>query len=172
MSKKLGQLESLVHENPGFAADVAVAELVRRTATMLKSMRERAGLNQAQLGEKIGRSQGRISQIESGLMDHAPNLETIALYANACAESVTFQASGEGTSEHVEVDEIFVDLFAGDTVYGYAATPFELVAKRPALRAAILKLTGITQVEGSANRFRLSDPLSADVMDVLGLTKR
>jgi transcriptional regulator with XRE-family HTH domain len=92
---RLGRLETLARENDRFAADVAAAELVRTVAKTLKEMRERAGLTQSQLGEAIGLTQGRVSQLESGLMDHAPNLETIALYANACGESMSIEASGE-----------------------------------------------------------------------------
>ena len=178
MSENLGQLESLVHEDVGFAADVTVAEFVRGTSQMLKAMRKRTGLDQTQFGERIGLSQGRISQIESGLMDHAPNLETIALYANACAERVALRASGEEAFGETEAEEAIFSIFArhgfarhGEDVYGYAETPIELVARPPAIRAAILKRTGITQVKGSSNRFRLSEPLSASIMTTLGLKK-
>lgn len=92
---RLGKLESLAREHGGFAADVAAAEFVRTAARALKAMRERAGLTQSRLGEMIGLTQGRVSQLESGLMDDAPNLETIALYADACGESVRLEASGE-----------------------------------------------------------------------------
>jgi transcriptional regulator with XRE-family HTH domain len=96
MSENLGQLEVLAREDSDFAAHVAVAEFVRGAASLLKAMRGRTTLTQAQLGEKLGLSQGRISQIESGLMDYAPNLETIALYASACSESLFLRASGGG----------------------------------------------------------------------------
>lgn len=92
---RLGLLDQLAREDRGFAADVALAEFVGEISASLKSMRERAGLTQKQLGESIGLSQGRISQLESGLVDHAPNLETIATYAVACGERVKFLASGE-----------------------------------------------------------------------------
>jgi transcriptional regulator with XRE-family HTH domain len=171
MSKNLGQLESLAHENSSFAADVAVAELVRSTASMLKAMRERAGLNQTQLGEKLGLSQGRISQIESGLADHAPNLESIALYANACAESVTFQASSDEASEYSEPNEVILGVYPEKPGFDYAAAAIDLVANRIVIRA-MKKNAGIIQVKGSTNRFRLSAPMSADVMNALGLGKR
>jgi transcriptional regulator with XRE-family HTH domain len=172
MSKNLGQLESLARENSDFAAAVAVAEFVRNTATMLKAMRERAGLSQIQLGRKLGLSQGRISQIESGLMDHAANLETIALYAKACAERVTFQASGKEKSGRKSAAEIIVGVYGGEPGFDYAASTFELVTKRGAIRGVLAKRSGITQVKGCTNRFRLSAPLSANVMNVLGLAKR
>ena len=93
MRQRLGKLGALVERDPEFAADVAAVELVRAVARHLKAVREGAGITQAELGKAIGVTQGRISQLESGLMDHAPNLETIALYAHACGGSVRFEVA-------------------------------------------------------------------------------
>jgi transcriptional regulator with XRE-family HTH domain len=160
---RLGELETLVREDDRFAAGVAAADLVRTAARTLKAMRERAGFTQSELGEAIGLTQGRISQLESGLMDHAPNLETIALYAHACGESMSLEASG---GREAEADPVF-------SVYEFeprAGSPrLELVCNVPAIRSAMIKKSGITAVRGSGNRVRLAPALSANVMHELGI---
>jgi transcriptional regulator with XRE-family HTH domain len=162
----LGKLESLAWEHGGFAADVAAAEFVRTAARSLKAMRERADLTQSQLGEMIGLTQGRVSQLESGLMDHAPNLETIALYADACGESVRLEASGE---PQVEADPM-LSIYAMGPHVG-SSSGLELVCNVPSIRWAMTQQSGITHVRGSVNRLRLNRAVSASVMHVLGVEK-
>lgn len=167
MSNRLGKLESLVEENRGFAADVAAAELVRTVAELLKAIRERAGFTQSELGAAIGLSQGRVSQLESGLMDHAPNLETIALYANACGETVRLDASGE---PQVAADPV-LSIYALEP-YVDSSSGIELVCNVASIRTAMMKNRGISYVKGSANRLRLSPAVSASFLDVLGVRSR
>jgi transcriptional regulator with XRE-family HTH domain len=169
MSRNLGKLEALAGEHTGFAGAVAVAEFVRSAASSLKAMRERAGLTQIELGDQLGLSQGRISQIESGLMDHAPNLETIALYANACGEDVAIEASGE---EPAYASQPIFSVYAKGPAFDFAHSQLELVSNRAAIRAAMIEHSGVMQIKGAANRFRLGAPLAASVMNVMGLTRR
>ncbi len=68
---------------------IAVFELADDVAAQLRGLRKRAGLNQTQLAEKLGVTQSRISQLESGLVDHAPSLEMIARFATACGARPT-----------------------------------------------------------------------------------
>jgi transcriptional regulator with XRE-family HTH domain len=77
-------LETLVERDPSFAEGSAIYDLVSSLCSSLKRMRTAAGLKQAELAEKLGVSQGRISQIESGLPDHTPSVEMIARFAHAC----------------------------------------------------------------------------------------
>ena len=82
-------LDTLAKSDPAFAEGSAIYDLVNETSVSLKQMRQQAKLTQAQLAEKLGVSQGWISQIESGLPDHAPNLEMIARFALACGFRAT-----------------------------------------------------------------------------------
>jgi len=77
-------LEKLLERDPSFAEGSAIYHLVNSLCASLKDMRAAAGLTQTQLAEKLGVSQGRISQIESGLPDHAPSLEMVARFVHAC----------------------------------------------------------------------------------------
>lgn len=73
----------------------AIVEVVRATGDMLERMRERAGLSQTQLAEKLGLTPGRVWQLESGTMRNAPSLKTMVRWARACGETVAITASGE-----------------------------------------------------------------------------
>ena len=77
-------LDELTLRDPSFAEGSAIYDLVSKVSSLLRQMRSSAELTQAELADKLGMSQGRISQIESGLPDHAPNLEMIARIAHAC----------------------------------------------------------------------------------------
>jgi transcriptional regulator with XRE-family HTH domain len=78
-----------------FAQAAAVVDLVREVGDMLQRMRTRAGLTQVQLAERLDISAGRVSQLESGMLRHAPSLKTIAQFATACGETVEMASSKE-----------------------------------------------------------------------------
>jgi transcriptional regulator with XRE-family HTH domain len=84
-------LRELTERDPSFAEGAAIYDLVNKVSGLLKQMRNFAELTQSGLAERLGVTQGRISQIESGLPDHAPSLEMIARIALACG--VTPQVS-------------------------------------------------------------------------------
>jgi transcriptional regulator with XRE-family HTH domain len=92
---KYGPIVDLVENDRQFANETAAFDLVQMVVAGLKRMRMRAGLTQAQLAERLGITQGRVSQMESGVLDHAPNFETVAKYARACGEEVGIAFSGE-----------------------------------------------------------------------------
>ena len=83
MIERTGLL-ALLPDDPRTDQTIAAYELVRTLTAQMRALRRRAGLSQKQLGEAIGVSQGRISQIESGLPDEAPNLDMVARYAAVC----------------------------------------------------------------------------------------
>ncbi|MBS0533205.1 MAG: helix-turn-helix transcriptional regulator [Proteobacteria bacterium] len=66
----------------------AVVEFVRSAARVLADMRERAGWTQAQLADYLGVTVGRVSQLESGALRHAPSLKMMARIAFACRELI------------------------------------------------------------------------------------
>lgn len=91
-------LDALAKSDPAFAEGSAIYDLVNNVAGSLKDMRRQAKLTQAQLAEKLGVSQGWISQIESGLPDHAPSLETVARFALACGFVAQMSFTPEGSA--------------------------------------------------------------------------
>jgi len=82
-------LETLAERDPSFAEGSAIYDLVSGLSSALRLMRGAAGLTQAELAERLALTQGRISQIESGLPDHAPSLEMVARFAVACGFTPT-----------------------------------------------------------------------------------
>jgi transcriptional regulator with XRE-family HTH domain len=77
-------LDKLAERDPSFAEGSAIYDLVGKVSSLLRQMRSFAKLTQSELAERLGVTQGRISQIESGLPDHAASLETVARFALAC----------------------------------------------------------------------------------------
>jgi transcriptional regulator with XRE-family HTH domain len=82
----------------------AIVDLVRQAGDMLARMRERAGLSQTELAERLGMTPGRVWQLESGTLRHAPSLKNVARWARVCGESVHLQASGESQDQAVSSD--------------------------------------------------------------------
>jgi len=78
---------------------IAAYELANDVAEQLRRLRKQAGLNQAQLARKLGIGQSRISQLESGLVDHAPSLEMIARFAVACGAAPMMSFAPLGAAE-------------------------------------------------------------------------
>jgi transcriptional regulator with XRE-family HTH domain len=82
-------LETLAERDPSFAEGSAIYDVVSGLSSALRLMREAAGLTQTELAKRLDLTQGRISQIESGLPDHAPSLEMVARFAVACGFTPT-----------------------------------------------------------------------------------
>ena len=94
------KLISEVEDDREFAQAAAVVGLVREVGDMLTRMRVRAKLTQVQLAERLDISAGRVSQLESGMLRHAPSLKTIAQFATACGEKVELASSKEKAASH------------------------------------------------------------------------
>ena len=58
------------------------------SADLLRQARLRAGLTQAELGRRIGRSQSQIARWESGRVE--PSLETLCRLVRACGLELTY----------------------------------------------------------------------------------
>jgi transcriptional regulator with XRE-family HTH domain len=82
-------LEKLGNEIPRIASAGAVVELGNQVANLLKRLRIESEFSQADMAAKLGVSQPRIAQLESGKPDNLPSLEQIAEYAFYCGRSVT-----------------------------------------------------------------------------------
>jgi transcriptional regulator with XRE-family HTH domain len=84
------ELPDIVKSDPELAAIVAHVELARNVSAKLRELRESANLTQKDLAGKLGVSQPRISQAESGKIDETPSIEFIARFAHACEGKVNF----------------------------------------------------------------------------------
>jgi len=62
-------------------------------ASIIRNARERAGLTQKELAEKVGTKQSAISRIESGVYKHAPSVSFLYKVATACGAhlGITFE---------------------------------------------------------------------------------
>lgn len=81
-----------LRRDPEYDKAVAVVALVREAGDLLQQMRERAGLRQTDLAKCLEITPGRVSQLESGTLRHAPSLRTLALWAHACGAELTLRA--------------------------------------------------------------------------------
>lgn len=86
-------IEEFVGGREAQAGAIAVIEFVQQSAHFLKKMRESAGVTPREMAKELGVSVSRISQLESGVLRHAPSLRTAALYAAACGETLRLVAA-------------------------------------------------------------------------------
>src|SRR5262245_35494169 len=83
-----GSIDELVNENPRVARAKAVVELINQAATLLRDFRKERGLTQDEMATKLGISQPRVAQLESGKPGNAPSLEQLAEFAFHCGYSL------------------------------------------------------------------------------------
>lgn len=74
------------------------------SADLLREARLRAGLTQAALGARTGRSQSQIARWERG--DVRPSLETLRALIRACGLELTFRLANYDDSYDLDVDEL------------------------------------------------------------------
>jgi transcriptional regulator with XRE-family HTH domain len=74
-------LKELGKRNPAVALATAVVVAVNRAAALLRGFRSKSGLSQADMAGKLGITQPRIAQLESGKPGNAPSIEQLAEYA-------------------------------------------------------------------------------------------
>ncbi|ABC81659.1 helix-turn-helix domain-containing protein [Anaeromyxobacter dehalogenans] len=82
--------------------------LVHDVAIAVRSMRENAGLTQAQLAEIVGTSQPSIARMEKGLDQRTPRWETLHKIARALGKNLrfSFEDADDGADVLVEVNGI------------------------------------------------------------------
>ncbi|UVK42997.1 helix-turn-helix domain-containing protein [Mesorhizobium sp. AR07] len=78
-----------IEHDGAYAAALLRVRAARETAALLRDLRKRAGLTQQAIASKLGVSQARISQVESGVLDHLPPLDFIYLFTDACGARLT-----------------------------------------------------------------------------------
>ena len=86
-------------EDPEFRHHFEQRRLVHEVAIVVKCMRERAGLTQAQLAKLVGASQPMIARIERGLDQRTPRWETLRKIGLALGKQLKLSfvvADGDG----------------------------------------------------------------------------
>ncbi len=93
-------------KQPGFRAAYAERLMVHQVAVAVRAMRERAGLTQAQLAEKIGSSQPSVARLERGSGPQAPQFETLQRIARALGKRIrlVFAEDDDAQGPTVEVE--------------------------------------------------------------------
>ena len=71
-------LKELEKKNPKIARARAIVAAVNGGAKAMRDFRKKSGLSQAQMAAKLGVTQPRIAQLESGKPGNAPSLEQLA----------------------------------------------------------------------------------------------
>ena len=77
-----------VKGRPEFRFAFPVAEVARNAGAALRRLREASGKKQGDIAKELGLSQPRMSQIESGTVEHLPSLALMAKYAEVCDDAI------------------------------------------------------------------------------------
>lgn len=85
----LQQFKAKLSQNPDFDAAYQALKPEYELLKALLSMRERAGLTQADVAQRLGTQRTNISRLESGRT--SPNLKTLQKYADACGFDLTLE---------------------------------------------------------------------------------
>lgn len=82
-----------IESDPKLRFARARAKAARRISGLLVAMRKSAKLTQSELAARIGVSQARISQVESGLIDHTPSVDFAFVFAAGCGRSLVMASA-------------------------------------------------------------------------------
>ncbi|MBN9549775.1 MAG: helix-turn-helix domain-containing protein [Alphaproteobacteria bacterium] len=86
------RLLSEIEQDSAYTAPLLRVRAARETAALLRGLRKQAGLTQQAIAARLGVSQARISQVESGVLDHLPPLDFIYLFTDACGARLSLHA--------------------------------------------------------------------------------
>lgn len=154
----LGRIVGLVRTDERFAGNRLAFSLLQDVVAGLKRMRQRAGLNQTEMAKVLGITQGRVSQIESGLADHAPSLEMIARYAAVCEEHPWIRFSG---------DLLLRRRRGSSLIVSYEDQPHLADSERTAMEAAIAAHPDDVSLTESGDALRVSGDIAEEIEQVL-----
>lgn len=93
--EKLLDVEAWAQRDPRMRRAVQAVEAVDQASELVRRIRKSKGLTQAQLGKKLGVSQARISQIESGSLENSPSIETLSEIAGHCDQRLHVTVADE-----------------------------------------------------------------------------
>jgi DNA-binding XRE family transcriptional regulator len=94
--------------DPKFSVHYEQRRLVHDVAIAVRSMRDAAGLTQAELAKLVGTSQPSIARMEKGLDQRTPRWETLHKIARALGKNLrfSFEDAENGNDALVEVNGI------------------------------------------------------------------
>lgn len=78
-----------IPRNAAIDRATAVVEFGNEVARLLRTFRTESGLSQAEMAKRLGVTQPRIAQLESGKPGNLPSLEQLAEYAFHCGRSLS-----------------------------------------------------------------------------------
>lgn len=92
-------------KDPEFQRHLEQRRLVHEVAIVVRSMREQAGLTQAQLARMVGVSQPMIARMERGLDQRTPRWETLRKVGRALGKQLKLSfVEADGDESLVELD--------------------------------------------------------------------
>ena len=77
-----------IKERPEFRFAFPVAEIARSAGEVLRRLRTASDKTQEEIAKELDMSQPRVSQIESGNVEHLPSLALMVKYAEICGDSI------------------------------------------------------------------------------------
>ncbi len=102
-------LKKLAKDNPAIARATATVNVINQAANLLRRFRIDSNQSQTEMADKLGVSQPRIAQLESGKPGSAPSLEQIADYAHYTGNTVSICDSAQ-TCSASERDELLGEI--------------------------------------------------------------
>lgn len=88
-------VKKIERANPHLASDRGLSSAAIRAGDLVRTMRKHAGLSQSQLAEKLGVTQARISEIESGIGAQGPTWDLMERISVACGKTLGVAASSD-----------------------------------------------------------------------------
>ncbi|WP_035686569.1 helix-turn-helix transcriptional regulator [Bradyrhizobium sp. Cp5.3] len=88
-------VERIERADANLAAEKKLSSAAMRAGEFVRAMRKDAGLSQSQLADKLGVSQARISEIESGVGIQGPTWDLMERISVACGKTLGVAASSD-----------------------------------------------------------------------------
>ncbi|RXG95244.1 helix-turn-helix transcriptional regulator [Bradyrhizobium zhanjiangense] len=88
-------VEKIEHADPNLSAEKQLSSAAMRAGELVRAMRKDARLSQSQLAEKLGVSQARVSEIESGVGIQGPTWDLMERISVACGKTLGVATSSD-----------------------------------------------------------------------------
>ncbi|WP_314951951.1 helix-turn-helix transcriptional regulator [Bradyrhizobium lupini] len=88
-------VERIERADTSLAAEKELSSAAMRAGELVRAMRKDARLSQSQLADKLGISQARISEIESGVGTQGPTWDLMERISVACGKTLGVAASSD-----------------------------------------------------------------------------
>lgn len=81
-------VQQIEQRDPALVKHVGLSSAAMRAGELVRQMRRHAGLSQVELADRLGVSQARISEIESGAGTHGPTWNVMERIAAVCGQAI------------------------------------------------------------------------------------